>query len=52
MRSCQIIEYGKPLEMREYPNPEPQGTEVLVKVTGLRRVSHRRARVARLLRSR
>ena len=33
MRSCQIIEYGKPLEMREYPNPEPQGTEVLIKVT-------------------
>ena len=33
MRSCQIVEYGKPLEMREYPNPEPQGTEVLVKVT-------------------
>ena len=33
MRSCQIVEWGKPLEMREYPNPEPQGTEVLVKVT-------------------
>ena len=33
MRSYQIIEYGKPLEMREYPNPEPQGTEVLINVT-------------------
>lgn len=33
MRSCQIVEYGKPLEIREYPTPQPQGTEVLVKVT-------------------
>lgn len=33
MRSCQIVEYGKPLEVREYPNPEPEGTEVLVRVT-------------------
>ena len=33
MRSCQIIEWGKPLEMREYPDPEPKGSEVLVKVT-------------------
>lgn len=33
MRSCQIIEWGKPLEIREYPNPEPQGSEVLVRVT-------------------
>jgi D-arabinose 1-dehydrogenase-like Zn-dependent alcohol dehydrogenase len=32
MRSVQIIEWGKPLEAREYPTPEPRGTEVLVEV--------------------
>ena len=32
MRAMQIIEWGKPLEMREYPDPEPQGEEVLLRV--------------------
>ena len=33
MRSYQIVEWGKPLEPRDYPNPEPEGTQVLVRVT-------------------
>ena len=28
----QIIEWGKPLEAREYPDPEPEGEEVLLRV--------------------
>jgi D-arabinose 1-dehydrogenase-like Zn-dependent alcohol dehydrogenase len=28
----QIIEWGKPLETREYPDPEPKGEEVLLRV--------------------
>jgi D-arabinose 1-dehydrogenase-like Zn-dependent alcohol dehydrogenase len=32
MRAMQIIEWGKPLETREYPDPEPQGEEVLLRV--------------------
>src|ERR1700745_938997 len=32
MRAMQIIEWGKPLEARDYPNPEPQGEEVLLRV--------------------
>lgn len=32
MRAMQIIEWGKPLEAREYPDPEPTGEEVLVRV--------------------
>lgn len=32
MRAMQIVEWGKPLEFREYPNPEPKGEEVLVRV--------------------
>lgn len=32
MRAMQIIEWGKPLEAREYPDPEPQGEEVLLRV--------------------
>ena len=32
MRAMQIIEWGKPLEWREYPTPEPQGEEVLLRV--------------------
>jgi D-arabinose 1-dehydrogenase-like Zn-dependent alcohol dehydrogenase len=32
MKAYQIVEWGKPLEEREVPIPEPQGTEVLVKV--------------------
>ncbi len=31
MRSMQIIEWGKPLELKEYDNPIPQGKELLVK---------------------
>ena len=32
MRAMQIIEWGKPLEARDYPDPEPQGEEVLLHV--------------------
>ena len=32
MRAMQIIEWGKPLELREYPDPEPKGEEVLLRV--------------------
>jgi alcohol dehydrogenase, propanol-preferring len=32
MRAMQIIEWGKPLEAREYPDPEPQDGEVLLRV--------------------
>src|SRR5256886_4976265 len=32
MRAMQIIEWGRPLEAREYPNPEPEGEEVLLRV--------------------
>src|ERR1700751_3994228 len=30
--AMQIIEWGKPLETREYPDPEPKGEEVLLRV--------------------
>lgn len=33
MRSQQIIDYGAPLEARDYPTPTPTGTEVLLKVS-------------------
>ncbi len=33
MRAMQIVEFGEPLELREYPTPEPSGEEVLVRVT-------------------
>ena len=32
MRSYQIIEFGRPLEARDAPTPEPQGSQVLVRV--------------------
>ena len=32
MRSYQITEFGEALEARDYPTPEPRGTEVLVRV--------------------
>ena len=32
MRAMQIIEWGKPLQAREYPTPEPTGEQVLVRV--------------------
>jgi Alcohol dehydrogenase GroES-like domain len=32
MRAMQIIEWGKPLEAREYPDPEPKGEEILLRV--------------------
>ena len=34
MESYQIIEWGAPLERREYDNPEPRGSEVLLRVIG------------------
>ncbi len=33
MKAYQIVKWGEPLEEREVPTPEPQGTEVLVRVT-------------------
>ena len=38
MRAMQIIEWGKPLEALEYPDPEPRGEEVLLRVRGGRRL--------------
>src|SRR5262249_26952821 len=32
MRAMQIIEWGKPLQSRDYPTPEPNGEQVLVRV--------------------
>jgi alcohol dehydrogenase, propanol-preferring len=32
VHAMQIIEWGKPLEARDYADPRPQGTEVLLKV--------------------
>jgi propanol-preferring alcohol dehydrogenase len=32
MRSYQIVAWGQPLEPRDYPEPEPQGSEVLLRV--------------------
>ena len=34
MRSMQVVDWGKPLAMNEYPDPVPQGHEVLVRLTG------------------
>ncbi|WP_227711647.1 alcohol dehydrogenase [Sneathiella sp. P13V-1] len=28
----QVVEFGAPLEARDYPAPEPQGTEILIKI--------------------
>jgi D-arabinose 1-dehydrogenase-like Zn-dependent alcohol dehydrogenase len=33
MRCYQIVEWGQPVELREYPTPDPQGTEVLLRTT-------------------
>ena len=33
MRSYQIVEWGQPIELREYPTPTPEGTQVLLRVT-------------------
>jgi D-arabinose 1-dehydrogenase-like Zn-dependent alcohol dehydrogenase len=33
MHSYQIVEWGKPVELREHPTPTPKGTEVLLRVT-------------------
>jgi D-arabinose 1-dehydrogenase-like Zn-dependent alcohol dehydrogenase len=33
MRAMQVIEWGKPLELREMETPEPRGREVLVRIT-------------------
>ena len=43
MRAMQIIEWGKPLEAREYPEPEPQSEEVLLRVEAAGGLSPRRA---------
>jgi alcohol dehydrogenase, propanol-preferring len=32
MHCQQVIEFGEPLEGRDYPTPEPKGTEVLIKI--------------------
>ena len=32
MRSYDVVEFGEPLQLQERPDPEPQGTEVLLKV--------------------
>jgi len=34
MHAWQIVDFGKPLEPRDYPDPEPAGTQVLLRVTG------------------
>lgn len=33
MHSYQIVEWGRPIERRDYATPEPRGTEVLLRVT-------------------
>jgi len=33
MKAYQIVEWGAPLEEREVPVPEPQGSEILIKVS-------------------
>ncbi len=33
MKSYQVTEFGKPLELREYENPIPKGKEVLIKIS-------------------
>ena len=33
MKAYQVTEFGKPLELREYENPKPQGNEVLIKIS-------------------
>ena len=33
MKSYQVVDFGKPLELREYDNPKPQGKEILVKIS-------------------
>ena len=32
MRSYDVIEWGKPLQLREHPTPQPEGSEVLLKL--------------------
>src|ERR1700682_5742283 len=54
MRAMQIIEWGKPLEAREYPDPEPKGEEVLLRVLApsfLRRYDARLDTIVRPLQS-
>lgn len=33
MRCYQIVEWGQPVELREYPTPDPEGTEVRLRIT-------------------
>ena len=42
MLSQAVVEFGAPLQAIETPTPMPQGTEVLLRVTTLRRLPHRR----------
>lgn len=34
MYSYQVVEFGKPLERRDYPTPKPAGSEVVVRIAG------------------
>jgi D-arabinose 1-dehydrogenase-like Zn-dependent alcohol dehydrogenase len=34
MQSWQVVEWGKPLQPMSYPDPVPQGTDVLVRLSG------------------
>ena len=33
MKSYQVVDFGKPLELREYENPKPKGKEILIKIS-------------------
>ena len=33
MKSYQVVDFGKPLELRKYENPKPRGQEILVKIS-------------------
>ncbi len=35
MKCCQVVEYGRPLELIERETPRPRGSEVLLRVTAL-----------------
>ena len=46
MRAMQIIEWGKPLEPRDYPTPEPTGEPVLASGPGSSRTRRADASIA------
>ena len=33
MKSYKVVEFGQPLQKVEAPNPQPKGTEVLLRIT-------------------